>query len=179
MIPVIDEVLNIGATDNKVKYTLTHADGTTELVQIDLATPVTTVGTPLNKVLFDSIQYDIDFLTPVVGTYTGDGNKRNTHFANLGYLPKLVYIIGETNTSSSATNPSFGIINTTSSLSQFAFCESSSIRRKDTAGGGSSILHFTTTTNGFTFGITDSSQIASYFRPLNANGLVYTYILFK
>lgn len=56
MINVIDEVLNTGATENKVKYTLTHADGTTELVQLDLATPVTTVGTPLNRELFNSIQ---------------------------------------------------------------------------------------------------------------------------
>lgn len=66
MIEVIDEVLNTGATDNKVKYTLTHANGTTELVQIDLATPVTTAGTPLNRYLFNSIQADVDFLTPVV-----------------------------------------------------------------------------------------------------------------
>lgn len=66
MINVIDEVLNTGATDNKIKYTLTHADGTSELVQLDLATPVTTEGTPLNKVLFDSIQSDLTFLTPII-----------------------------------------------------------------------------------------------------------------
>lgn len=66
MIPVIDEQLNLPVTDNVVKYTLTHEDGTTELVQIDLATPVAVQGTPKNKALFDSIQDDIDFLTPVV-----------------------------------------------------------------------------------------------------------------
>lgn len=56
MINVVDEVLNKAATDNKVKYRITHEDGTTELVQIDLATPVTTQGTPQNKSLFDAIQ---------------------------------------------------------------------------------------------------------------------------
>lgn len=57
---VIDEVLDTTQTDNKVKYTLTHADGTTELVQLDLATPITVAGTPLNKLLFDSIQDDLN-----------------------------------------------------------------------------------------------------------------------
>lgn len=57
---VIDEVLDTAQTDNKIKYTLTHADGTTELVQLDLATPVTVAGTPLNKLLFDSIADDLN-----------------------------------------------------------------------------------------------------------------------
>ena len=42
MINVVDEVLDTSQTDNKVKYTITHGDGTTETVQIDLETPVTT-----------------------------------------------------------------------------------------------------------------------------------------
>ncbi len=66
MIEVIDEVLNTGATDDKVKYKITHEDSTTEIVEIELATPVTTEGTPLNRYLFNSIQADVDFLTPVV-----------------------------------------------------------------------------------------------------------------
>lgn len=57
---VVDEVLNTSATDNKIKYRITHSDNTTEDVQIDLITPVTTAGTPLNKVLFDSIQADLN-----------------------------------------------------------------------------------------------------------------------
>lgn len=56
MIEVTDEVLNTSATDNVVKYTLTHEDGSTELVQIGLATPVTTAGTPLNRELFNIVQ---------------------------------------------------------------------------------------------------------------------------
>lgn len=66
MINVIDEVLNTGATDNKVKYRIIREDGSNEIVQINLETPVTTQGTPLNKVLFDSIQADLTFLTPIV-----------------------------------------------------------------------------------------------------------------
>ena len=62
---VVDEVLNTAETDNKIKYRITHSDNTSEVVQIDLETPVTTQGTPLNKALFDSIQADVDFLTPV------------------------------------------------------------------------------------------------------------------
>ena len=42
MIEVIDEVLNEANTGGQIKYRLTHADGTTELVSLDLATPVTT-----------------------------------------------------------------------------------------------------------------------------------------
>lgn len=59
MTEVKDEVLNIGATDNKVKYRLTFEDNTTKTVQIDLLTPVTQQGTPLNKALFDAISADL------------------------------------------------------------------------------------------------------------------------
>lgn len=55
MINFIDEVLA-----SAPKYTITHADTTTEEVSIDLATTVTTQGTPLNKALFDSIKDDLD-----------------------------------------------------------------------------------------------------------------------
>lgn len=57
---VIDEVLNTAATDNKVKYRITHSDSTTEDVTIELITPVTVQGTALNKALFDSIQADLN-----------------------------------------------------------------------------------------------------------------------
>ena len=53
----IDEVLA-----SAPKYRITHADQTTEEVSIDLATAVTTEGTPLNKVLFDKID---KYLCPV------------------------------------------------------------------------------------------------------------------
>lgn len=59
MIPFVDEELNTAATDNKIKYLLTHEDGTTEIVQLNLYTPVETEGTELNKVYFDSIDSTI------------------------------------------------------------------------------------------------------------------------
>lgn len=67
MISVIDEVLNTAATDNKVKYTLTRQDGTSEIVQIDLATPVTTQGTPLNRALFNQVN---DFISNTISPTT-------------------------------------------------------------------------------------------------------------
>lgn len=57
---VVDEVLNTAQTDNKIKYKIIHADSTEEIVQLELYTPVTTEGTALNKVLFDSIADDIN-----------------------------------------------------------------------------------------------------------------------
>lgn len=51
----IDTVFDIAQTDNKLKYTLTHEDNSTELVQLSIATPVTTQGTALNKAYFDSV----------------------------------------------------------------------------------------------------------------------------
>ena len=53
----IDEVLA-----GVPKFRITHADNSTEEVSIDLATTVTTQGTPLNKVLFDKID---KYLVPV------------------------------------------------------------------------------------------------------------------
>ena len=57
---VVDEVLDTAQTDNKVKYKIIHADSTEEIVQLELYTPVTTEGTALNKLLFDSIADDIN-----------------------------------------------------------------------------------------------------------------------
>ena len=59
MIPFVDEELNNAATDNKIKYLLTHEDGTIEIIQLNLYTPVETEGTELNKVYFDSIDSTI------------------------------------------------------------------------------------------------------------------------
>lgn len=63
MVNFVDTTLNTSATGGVVKYTLTHADSSTELVQIDLATPIQTQGTALNKVTFDSIQTDLTNLS--------------------------------------------------------------------------------------------------------------------
>ena len=55
MIPFVDEVLA-----GEPRYTITHADTTTEVVGIELTTPVTTQGTEMNKRYFDSIKSYID-----------------------------------------------------------------------------------------------------------------------
>jgi len=60
MINFVDEVLNTASTSGKVKYNVKHSNGTSEVVEITLATPVTTQGTPLNKALFDSIKNDLN-----------------------------------------------------------------------------------------------------------------------
>lgn len=56
----IDTVFNTAATDNKLKYKIIHADSTEEIVELQIYTPVTTVGTAQNKVLFDSIKDDLN-----------------------------------------------------------------------------------------------------------------------
>ena len=56
---VVDEVLDTSATDNKVKYKITYSDNTSDIVELDLYTPVTTQGTPINRTLFESIRTDL------------------------------------------------------------------------------------------------------------------------
>ena len=56
MINFVDEVLA-----GVPKYNIIHADNTTEEVKINLATPITTLGTVLDKALFDAID---SFLCP-------------------------------------------------------------------------------------------------------------------
>lgn len=57
---VIDEVLDLSSTGGAIKYTIAPDGQDSFLAQIDLATDVTTEGTPLNKVLFDSIRDDLN-----------------------------------------------------------------------------------------------------------------------
>lgn len=56
----VDTVFNTSATGNVIKYRIKHSDNTTEDVEISCITPITTQGTLLNKVLFDSIQADLN-----------------------------------------------------------------------------------------------------------------------
>lgn len=56
---VVDEVLNTSATQNKVKYKITYSNNTSDIVELDLYTPVTTQGTPINRTLFESIRTDL------------------------------------------------------------------------------------------------------------------------
>lgn len=174
MINVIDEVLNTGATDNKIKYTLTHEDGTSELVQIDLATPVTTQGTPLNKALFDSIATHI----AKTGTYTGNGSKTNSQFANLGYLPRLVIVMGDND---GTHGEKFIFTNSSTFSSVLIDAYSSSLSTiipyyANTSGISTATLQLETTANGFTVKNPSSSNTRTY---LNTNGVTYSYVIFE
>ena len=174
MIPFVDEVLNTLATGGKIKYRITHEDNTTELVQMELATPVDTEGTEMNKIYFDSIQADITHLTPITGYYSGNGNGTNSNFANLGYIPKFVFIFG----GGSYAQSGF-FINNGAGYSAIACCtlNSDSESRwyfKDSNGAGDNRQTLTVTENGFTF-----SGGSSTFKPLNLSGQKYSYIIFK
>lgn len=59
MVNFVDAILDTSQTGGVIKYNLIHADSTTEQVQLAMATPVQTQGTPLNKATFDSIQTDL------------------------------------------------------------------------------------------------------------------------
>ena len=59
----VDTVFNTTSTGGVIKYNLTHADSTTEQVQMSMATPVQTQGTALNKAFFDTIQADLTNLS--------------------------------------------------------------------------------------------------------------------
>ena len=72
---VVDEVLNTSATDNKVKYKITYSNNTSDIVELDLYTPVTTQGTPINRTLFESIRTD---LTNLNNNKENVSNKTNT-----------------------------------------------------------------------------------------------------
>ena len=59
----VDSVFNTDATGGVLKFRITHADSTTEDVQIDIITPVQVLGTEQNKVFFDSIRTDLTNLS--------------------------------------------------------------------------------------------------------------------
>ena len=80
---VVDEVLNLASTDGVVKYTITHPDSSTEDVQIDLATEVTTQGTELNKALFDSIKSDLNarlLISSIATQAQAEAGTNNTNY---------------------------------------------------------------------------------------------------
>lgn len=171
---VVDEVLNKAATDNKVKYRITHEDGTTESVQIDLLTPISTEGTAIAKAYLDTIRNDLLNLEIKSGYYTGNGNGTNSNFENLGYIPRFVFIFG----GGSYAQSGF-FINNGSSYSAIACCSLDSDQNshwyfKDSNGTGDSRQTLTVTANGFKF-----SGGNSTFKPLNINGQKYSYIIFK
>lgn len=48
----VDTNFNTSATGGVIKYNLTHADNTTELVQLDIATPVQTQRNKTKQSIF-------------------------------------------------------------------------------------------------------------------------------
>lgn len=105
---VIDEVLA-----NSPRYTIKDNGGTTlyDNVQIDLATEVTTLGTALNKALFDSIQADLNTRLLIADKSTTSEAQQGTNDAHymtpskvkdqLAYLTKTG---SGSNTSTTAQN---------------------------------------------------------------------------
>ena len=73
---VIDEVLA-----GEPRYNIKDNNGTSiySNVQIDLATQVTTAGTPLNKALFDSIKTDLNSRLLISNKATGNDVKTGTN----------------------------------------------------------------------------------------------------
>ena len=83
MINFVDEVLNTISTGGKIKYNVTHSNGTSEVVEQTLATPVTTQGTPLNKALFDSIKSHLD----LIGKYNAPTVASSASVTTGSYIP--------------------------------------------------------------------------------------------
>lgn len=83
MINFIDEVLNTASTQNKIKYKLTHSDSTSEVVEIDLQTPVTTQGTPLNRATFETIKSHLD----LIGKYNTPTISSSASYTTGNYIP--------------------------------------------------------------------------------------------
>lgn len=90
MIDVKDEILN-----GEPMYRITDKDGNIlfDNIRIEMTTPVIQEGTPLNKVLFDSIKESIKSIIPdsyVIGTCNSDGSAMTI---NCGFKPKMIILI--------------------------------------------------------------------------------------
>lgn len=85
MINFIDEVLNTASTQNKIKYKITHSDNSTEIVEIDLQTPVTQQGTPLNRATFETIKSHLD----LIGKYNTPTSSSSATYTSGSYIPEF------------------------------------------------------------------------------------------
>ena len=102
MIPFVDEVLA-----GEPRYTITHADNTTEVVAIDLATPVTTQGTEMNKRYFDSIKSYID----LHGKYNEATLVQGATLQTGAYIPSMSSASGGFSVTTSGGNGAYRPIN--------------------------------------------------------------------
>lgn len=76
----------IPAEGKENRYKITKSDGSIEYIKLERADDANPIGTPLNKVTFESLQKEV---MPVVGTYTGTASMQTV---NLGFTPKVVII---------------------------------------------------------------------------------------
>ncbi len=114
------------------------------------------------------------------GSYYGDGNKVNSHFTNLGYLPKVVIVIGDAEGGTGAANPRKAETVTFINTGNFACIEAlddvGTTRYADTDGVRDSRLELVTTASGFTI-----QNPSTSFNTIwaNKNGVRYTYVIYK
>ena len=89
MINVVDRVPTQAG-----RWKITHADSSVEYVTMERADEPSVEGTPINKVLFDSINTDIEHKKYVIGTYTGNNSDdRATQDINLNFTPSAVIVV--------------------------------------------------------------------------------------
>ena len=136
-------------------------------VYLKRADEPTEVGTPINKVLFDSIKADLlskwNYSDISIGTYTGDGTDERT--INLGYTPRAVFV--------ECATPRLSNNARINGESGFAVTASPVYSQK---GSQQKVLEIVT--NGFKV-YQNQSQGTSYNENMNYGNSVYNYIAFK
>lgn len=112
MIDVVDEELNLPVTDGVPKYYITDENNTTTTAQIDLATPVVTPGTPLNRALAVSIKNHLDLISRYWGFVGAEqGNYTNPNLTDSARQGYTISITGS-DSSISAGLTAYDLFNT-------------------------------------------------------------------
>lgn len=150
---VIDIKDRIPTQPNRKK--ITYDDGRVEYVTIEYADNPTEPGTPINKVLFDSIKQDILNLENITGSYTGDDASTLTF--NIGFTPCAGIVIPN---SQSGSHVNMAILINTLWISYNLRAENSQ-----------SVFTITATSTGF--------SVPSGGLFMNRSGVSYEYIFFK
>ena len=105
MIPFVDEVIS-----GEPKYIITHSDNSTEVVSIDLYNAITTIGTALNKIYFDSIKSYVDLLAKYnIPTITQTATQSTGN-----YIPSMSSATGGFSVTSSVSNKQYNPVNSSS-----------------------------------------------------------------
>ena len=109
----IDTTFDTTQTENKMKYTLTYADGTEELVQLSIATPVETLGTALNKLFFDSIRDDLNSRLLTANKATQSQAEAGTNNTNYMTPLRVQNKVSSMTTNATVTTTSTSTVTTT------------------------------------------------------------------